>query len=162
MVRLLMHSPWSYRLARYVLAVLFLVAGVLKLSDPDSFAGTIRAFALLPGGLADVAALVLPVLEVAAAVGLIFDVRYSLGVIGALTGVFMAVLVYAIAMGMDIDCGCYGPEDPEAEAFSSLRTSLERDAGIMLMVVYCYAWRLRNGRTPRPVPIRPAAWFGKR
>ena len=136
-----MFSVWAYRLVRYALAILFVVAGCLKLSDPRVFAVTIDAFGILPTELTLPLAVILPVVEILAAVALVFDVRGSLAVISGLLIVFMAVLIYAIHMGLDIDCGCYGPEEPEAKAFHSLWTSLYRDIGMSAGVIYLYIWR---------------------
>ena len=43
---------------------------------------------------------------------------------------FMAILGYGISMGLDVDCGCFGPEDPESKAFHGLRAALYRDGQI--------------------------------
>lgn len=134
-------SLWTYRLTRFVLAGMFIVAGVLKLADPDIFAVTVDAFGLLPGPLVPYAALGLPVIEIVAGAGLLFDFRWAHRTVAALTLLFLAVLGYGLHMGLDVDCGCYGPGDPEAEAFSSLRTSFARDIGILAALAYCRAWR---------------------
>jgi len=141
-VRAVLASAWSYRVARCVLAGLFLVAGALKLSDPAAFAATIKAFAILPGEYVDFASLAIPLAEVAAAVGLLCDVKGSLAVITVMLLGFMSVLVYAISIGLDVDCGCYGPGDPEGELFHSLWTSLYRDLGMLALSAFIYFWRL--------------------
>ena len=63
---------------------------------------------------------------------------------------FMGVLSYGIFLGLDIDCGCFGPEDPEAEAFHNLRGALFRDSLLMLAIGYLYLWRFINRLTPSP------------
>lgn len=136
----------AYRIVRVGLALMFLVAGVLKLADPQVFAVTIEAFGIVPKFIAFPIALVLPCLEILLALGLIFDMRWSLEGIGGLTTFFIGILLYGIHLGLDIDCGCYGPEDPEAEAFSSLYTSLYRDIAMLTAVVYLHWWRWRNNR----------------
>jgi hypothetical protein len=62
---------------------------------------------------------------------------------------FMTVLVYGINLGLDIDCGCFGPEDPEL-AYKGLKTALARDMVMMTGVMFLY-WsrgrsRLETGR----------------
>lgn len=137
-----------YQAARLALAVFFLVAAVYKFADLDAFASTIAAFGLLPAPLVGWAALLLPIAEFLAALALVFDIRGGLAVIAALTLLFIAVLGYGIALGMDIDCGCYGPGDPKAEAFSSLQTSLYRDFGLLALAGYCHLWRRMNRHQP--------------
>lgn len=135
------HSLWLYRLVRWTLAGLFIWAGALKLADPQAFAVIINDFGLVPGWSVMPLAIALPVVEVAAALGLVFNVRGSLAVITGLLAMFIAILGYAIRLGLDIDCGCFGPEDPEARAYGSLRTSLYRDLAMAAGVIFLYWWR---------------------
>jgi uncharacterized membrane protein YphA (DoxX/SURF4 family) len=143
-----MFSLWSYRFVRLILGVLFIWAAVLKLMDLEAFATTIGAFGLLPKPLLGWAALFLPLLELAAAIGLILDVRGSLAAITGLLIMFSLVLAYGLWLGLDIDCGCYGPGDPEAGALSGLRSSLQRDLAMLAGVIYLYWWRRREGKEP--------------
>jgi len=85
------------------------------------------------------AALLLPALEVVAGTGIFFAVRGSLALIAGMLILFMAVLLYGIHLGLDIDCGCFGPEDPE-QAYKSLRVALARDTVMMAAVLFVY-WR---------------------
>lgn len=128
---------------RLVLAGAFFWAGAVKLSNPEVFAVTVRAFGLLPDGLVNVMAVVLPALEVVAAVLLALGRREGLALTAGLLAVFVAVLVYALRMGLDIDCGCYGPSDVRSEAFGSIRQALWRDAAMLAAV----AWLAWGGRT---------------
>ncbi len=146
-------SVAAYRLIRWSLAAVFIVAGSLKLADPVSFAVIVDAFGLLPPGLPLPAAVFLPLLEVAAGIGLIFDLRGSLATLAALLGLFLLVLGYALSMGLDVDCGCFGPNDPEGDAFSSIRPAFTRDLWLAAGVAYLYLWRRVRGHSPRS--IRP-------
>jgi len=126
---------------RIMLAVVFLWSGLAKLTDPASFAVIIEAFGLIPESWVITIAFVLPALELVAAVGLLMDIRGSLAVVSGLLVIFMAILLYGIQMGLDIDCGCFGPQDPESEAFHSLRPALYRDFIMVAGVIYLYVWR---------------------
>ncbi|MDD3618733.1 MAG: MauE/DoxX family redox-associated membrane protein [Desulfobulbaceae bacterium] len=137
-------SLWLYRLVRWTLAVLFVWAGSMKLADPQAFAVIIRDFGLVPGWSVMPIAMILPAVEVIAALGLIFDMRGSLAVITGLTAFFIAILLYGIHLGLDIDCGCFGPEDPEARAYHGLRAALFRDLIMLAGILFLYGWRLRN------------------
>ncbi len=139
----------AYRLFRWILAAVFLYSGGAKLFDPQSFAVIIEAFGLVPETLIGPIAIGLPVLEVIVAFGLLFDIRGALAVTTVLIVLFMAILGYAIHMGLDIDCGCFGPEDPEAEAFHGLRLALCRDAVIMIGIIFLYVWRLKKAVKPK-------------
>ena len=116
---------------------------------PEIFAVLIDAYGIIPEGLLIPVAIGLPLLEVIAGMGLLFDIRGSLALITGLLVLFMMVLGYGIWMGLDVDCGCFGPEEPEAEAFHGLRLSLFRDLVMMPGVIFIYGWR-------RYRAIRPA------
>ena len=134
-------SIWPYRGVRMILALIFIWAGVVKILDPDSFAIILEAFDLLPYTWIMPIAVGLPILEILAAIGLLFDVRGSLSAIAGLLVLFLAVLGYGVWLGLDIDCGCFGPGDPEGEAYKGLRPALYRDLVMLAGVVYLYLWR---------------------
>jgi len=144
-------KSWSYGLVRVCLALSFLAAGAIKIQDPMTFAVTIDAFGILPGPLVLPVAFVLPVLEILGAVALLFDIRGSLGLITLMILVFIAVLAWGLHMGLDIDCGCYGPDDPEAEAFAGIRGALRRDLLMLGCAAFLYAWRSVVGVRPQPL-----------
>jgi uncharacterized membrane protein YphA (DoxX/SURF4 family) len=127
---------------RLGLAVIFLVSGIAKLGDPQAFAIVIDAYGIIPEALAIPAALLLCLLEIAAGMGLVLNRRGSLELMTGLMLIFMAVLAYGIHLGLDVDCGCFGPEAPEAKAFHGLRSALYRDMGLMVGIffLYCRRW----------------------
>ena len=137
-------SIWPYRGVRTILSAIFLWAGVVKILDPDSFAIILEAFNLLPNAWIMPVTVGLPALEILAAIGLLFDVRGSLTTVAGLLLLFLAILSYGIWLGLDIDCGCFGPGDPEGEAYKGLRPALYRDVAMLLGVVYLYVWRVRR------------------
>jgi uncharacterized membrane protein YphA (DoxX/SURF4 family) len=138
-------GPILELLARLMLAAVFLTSGLIKLATPQSFAVIIDAYGLLPTLSVMPAALLLSILEILAGVGLITDRRGSLALMAALMLIFMAVLAYGIHMGLDVDCGCFGPEDPEAKAFHGLRSALYRDMGLMGAIIFLYLRRRSKG-----------------
>ena len=92
----------TYKLIRWTFGALFIFSGGAKLMEPVTFAVLIDAYGLVPKGLLMHAALGLSVLEMAAGIGLLFDIRGSLGVIAGLPAVFIAILGYGISMGLDV------------------------------------------------------------
>ncbi|VFQ44219.1 MauE/DoxX family redox-associated membrane protein [Desulfoluna butyratoxydans] len=143
-------NRWVYRGLRFLVAGIFLWSGAGKLMDPAAFTVVIDAFGLLPEGFSGLVAVVLPVVEVVAGLALIFDMRGALETLFVLMLCFMAILGYGIYLGLDIDCGCFGPEDPEARAFGGLRTALYRDVFFCgLMGLTAVSRRLRRGADQR-------------
>ena len=141
-----------YRLLRWLLGIVFFYSGANKLISPQSFAVLIDAYGLVPEMVLMPVALLLPALEVIAGIGLMVDIRGSLAVIGGLLVLFVAILGTGILMGLDVDCGCFGPDDPEAEAFHDLRPALYRDLAMLAAVAWLYGWRY-HARI-RPLKLR--------
>ena len=144
---------WIYKLSRWWLGIIFIYAGSIKLLEPKTFVVLIEAYGIVPEGLLVPIAVALAALEVTAGIGLLFDIEGSLSVVAGLLVLFAAILVYGIWMGLDVDCGCFGPEDHEAEAFHRLRLSLYRDLVMVAGVVFLCAWR--RCRAIKPVKITP-------
>jgi len=96
---------------RLVLAAVFLYAAYTKLSQPWLiFAMSIDAYQLLPEWAAMFLGRTLPWFELLLGVALLAGIglRYASAVATVLLGVFFAIMVRAYAMGMKIDCGCFG------------------------------------------------------
>ncbi|MBU1139170.1 MAG: DoxX family membrane protein [Proteobacteria bacterium] len=128
---------WMARISRWLISVPFLYAGITKLADPQSFAVVIAGFGLLPEPLLMPAALLLPLLEIIVAAGLLCNVRICLPAAATLMILFIAVLSYGIRLGLDVDCGCFGPEDPE-QAYHNLWSALFRDLGFLIPILYLF------------------------
>lgn len=129
---------WLDRLGRLIISLIFLIAAVPKLFDVHGFAAVIDAYGILPDIFLLPTAVVLPVLEIFLAIGLLFNrLKSKIGV--ALVLLFFIVLLsYSIWQGLDIDCGCFGPEDPEFKAFRGLRVALIRDIIMLVPLVYSF------------------------
>jgi len=142
-------SIFIYRSFRILLSAIFLWSGISKLMDPNYFAFIIDGYGLLPNPLTMPAAIVFSIIEVLAGLGLLVDIRGSLAVVTGLLASFMVILSYGIWLGLDVDCGCFGPEDPESEAFYGLRSALFRDIVMMFGIFYLYFWRYRQNVVPK-------------
>lgn len=139
---------WIYRFLRWALALVFFYAGATKLADPEAFAVIIEAYGLVPKRLLMPLAVGLPALEVMAAVALMADVKGSLAIVAALLSLFMLILGYGVYMGLDVDCGCFGPGDPEGRAYAGMRAALYRDGILAAGVLLLYGCRYRYRFVP--------------
>lgn len=144
-------SKLLYVITRWVLGGVFLVSGILKLSDPWQFSHIIEAYGLIIPQLVFPVAVGLPVLEVVAGLGLVLDVRYALAVISGLLLFFIIMLGYGWSLGLDIDCGCFGSADPAGKVFHSLRPALYRDLVLLAGAGFLYYWRHQAGFSPKPL-----------
>jgi uncharacterized membrane protein YphA (DoxX/SURF4 family) len=115
-------QPWVSTAVRLGLAAVALAAGLSKIGDLPASVRAVRAYELLPEGLAVLVGNGLPMVEiilgVLLAVGLF--TRAATVVFGALMVVFVAGIVSAWARGLAIDCGCFGgggPVEPDETAY---------------------------------------------
>ncbi len=145
-------SPSLYLLLRVIVGGLFVVAGVLKLADPGAFAAAIDGYGLVSWRTTKLLSHILPVVEILTGLGVIFDIKGALGLIVAQLLVFVGVIGYAVHLGLDVDCGCFGPSDL-SENSGSLKQTLYRDGLLILACVFLYWQRCTAAFSPRS-PIR--------
>jgi len=124
-------------LSRLLLAAVFIYGGVPKLFSPNDFAVIISAYGLLPDPLVLPAAFLLPLLEIIIAIGLLLDNRWAVAAALILLLFFIAVLSYGMSIGLDIDCGCFGLEDPEYGEMSGLAEARFRDLLFLIPAGFC-------------------------
>jgi len=147
----------AYLLLRLVIGGLFVFAGVLKLADPAAFAMAIDGYGMVSWSTAKLLSRALPILEVATGLGLILDFKGALALIVAQLLVFMGVVGYAVHLGLDVDCGCFGPQSGvPTEGGGNLRETLLRDGAMLVGCAVMYWQRWVSGRRLRSV-LRPFA-----
>jgi uncharacterized membrane protein YphA (DoxX/SURF4 family) len=97
---------------RIVLGGVFVFAAWMKLREPWAlFALSIDSYQVLPSWAVELAARALPWFELLLGVALIAGVWRGASAVAAslLLAVFFGLMVMAMAKGMQIDCGCFGP-----------------------------------------------------
>jgi hypothetical protein len=99
-----------WRILDFVLAGIFIYAGVLKAFDPVQFASDIDNYKILPWPVSVALAFYLPWLEIFSALGLVFRFLYrgALSILSASIVVFTLATIAANVRGLDITCGCFG------------------------------------------------------
>ncbi|WP_419786444.1 MauE/DoxX family redox-associated membrane protein [Pseudodesulfovibrio sp.] len=141
-------SSW-YLILRLVIGGVFVVAGALKLADTASFAIAIDAYGLVAWSTAKLLAHLLPVVEILTGLGLIFDIRGALVLVVAQLLVFMGVVGWAMHLGLDLDCGCFGSGGQTGGSGGDLKETLFRDAALLAGCAVLYWHRWRDMRQPR-------------
>lgn len=101
-------------LLRLALGGMFIFASFLKLSDPQGFSESVKAFKLLPDHLVQLATFAVPWTELLCGVALIlgFWSRASAAVITGLLLAFIAGIVSVLARGLSVHCSCFGKLQP--------------------------------------------------
>jgi uncharacterized membrane protein YphA (DoxX/SURF4 family) len=137
--------PWIATVVRVGLGGVAFAAGIPKIVDLPASVRAVRAYELLPEGLAVLAGNVLPLVEIILGVLLVLGLftRVSAGAFGLLLLAFAVGIASAWARGLSIDCGCFGgggSVDPEDTAYL---TDLLRDAALIALAAVL-VWRPRT------------------
>lgn len=134
----------SYHLCRLLLGAVFVWAGAVKALDVPAFAGQVAAYQLLPYAWNYVVAASLPSVELLAGGLLLVNCRVKPAalLLILLNALFIGVLVSVVARGLDIDCGCFGPD-----AGTTPLQALGRDIVLLALAVAVYR---QHDRYQRP------------
>ena len=110
-------SPVNVLAHRHVVRAAQLLAGTLlawaalaKLGDIPALARDVHNFRLVPVAAEHLLAIVLPWIELVAALSLVLGIRARAGAVVAtgLMVVFTGAVVLAMMRGLNIECGCFG------------------------------------------------------
>lgn len=95
---------------RIIIGMIFLFAGLAKISDPVRFLLTLREFQLFPETLTPFLAVYLPWLELVLGLSMISGLwhRSSSLILVSLNLFFALAILSVVIRGIDIDCGCFG------------------------------------------------------
>ncbi|HOP47996.1 MAG TPA: MauE/DoxX family redox-associated membrane protein [Desulfobacteraceae bacterium] len=126
-----------YKVIRIILSLIFVWSGITKLIDLLGFALIIDKYGLIPEATVLPVAMIIIFFELAAGVGLIFDVQWSLGIITVMLIAFIVILSYGLWIGLDLGCGCFG----KIESSQSMRSAILRDILMLAGISYLIAWR---------------------
>lgn len=135
---------WGAIGCRWMLGILFLVAGVLKASDPGGFMRDIDGYRIVDGAALVAAAFFVPYFEIAAGAGLVLRRAYGGAVLAAagMLAVFVVALVQAWARGLDITCGCFGA----GPVVANYPWWVARDLAMLVGCAICWADAMRSSR----------------
>jgi uncharacterized membrane protein YphA (DoxX/SURF4 family) len=109
-VKKFLSNKYLLLISRLILGFIFIYAGMEKISDPGSFAVSINNYKLLPLSIINIAALILPWIEVTAGLLLIFGIviKENAVIITSLLIIFFIAISISLFRGLNIDCGCFG------------------------------------------------------
>jgi putative oxidoreductase len=128
-------KKYLYVVIRVGLGLVFIYAGILKISDPTAFAGSVAAYKILPYALNYLVAAVLPWIETICGLLLVigYRTRAAAFIIISMNLVFMAALASTIVRGLNIDCGCFRQGGEKTPAWMAiLRDMLFLAAAVLL------------------------------
>jgi len=134
-----------WRIVDFVVAGIFIYAGVLKVLDPVQFANDIDNYKILPWPTSVALAFYLPWLEIFCGFALVVRSLYrgALSILTALILVFTLATVAAKIRGLDITCGCFGHASQHWSFPAHLATNLGILAALLVLCV--------SNRSPKPL-----------
>ena len=122
--------------ARVYLAIVFLVACWHKILDPAAFALDVATYQILPLEVVNLAAILLPWVELAAGLMLLvgFRTRAAALLVSGMLLTFTLALGLALLRGLDMSCGCFASQGIDQDPIS-WRT-LARDGAWLALSLY--------------------------
>jgi putative oxidoreductase len=126
-----------WRVLDFVVAGIFVYAGVIKALDPVQFANDIDNYKLLPWSVSVALAFYLPWLEIFCGFALIVRLFYR----GALSLLTLLILVFTLATiaakvrGLDITCGCFGHVSQHWSFPAHLATNVALLAALLALLI---------------------------
>ena len=146
----LLSNRWVIRTVRFSVGAIFIYAGVLKIQQPLDFSDSIAAFQLLPDYLINLCALALPPFEII--IGILMAIgwkcRFAAFATLVCSVLFTLILGQALVRGLEVDCGCFGSEEP-----SVLRTWMSISRAILLMIVSAWLYRIYSAKVAYSHPL---------
>jgi hypothetical protein len=147
-VKRLLASPGLTIRCQVLLGALFVWAGASKVLDPGAFACAISRYQLplLSAASVRTLAVVLPWIELVVGFALFFAVLGRSGALlaGVLLIAFTGIEATAMARGLAIDCGCFGPGGAKVGWGTLLR-----NLGMLLLAAQIVAFARPAPRSPR-------------
>lgn len=134
--------PWISTGVRLALGGILLVAGGIKVIDPQSSVQAVRAYEVLPARLETLVGWGLPFVEIALGLLLIAGLctRAVAAAASALLGIFIAAVAAAAIRGLSIDCGCFGGGGAVAPGETAYAAEIIRDLGFLALGLWL-VWR---------------------
>ena len=130
--------PWLTVRVQIALGAIFIVAALPKIADPPSFAHMVYNYRLLPAGLINMSALILPWVELLAGLALVLGVwtRPARWIITAMLALFVVAISINLFRNNAIDCGCFDTSaagKSHDERIKDMWLVILRDLGMLVM-----------------------------
>jgi uncharacterized membrane protein YphA (DoxX/SURF4 family) len=114
-------NPYLILLIRCLLGLVFVYASYDKILDPGKFARDIANYHIVPFGLENSIAIILPWLELLIGAGIILGIFLDGSVVlsGSFLILFIVMIFQAMMRGFNIECGC-GLKEGEMVGWSKI------------------------------------------
>lgn len=133
-MRRIIDNDYLTMAVRLFVGLIFIYASYYKIIQPAEFAKSIWYYHMVPGNFINIAALIMPWVELLCGLGLILGIYYrgSALLVNIMVVVFIIALSSAVARGLSIDCGCF---KASAASTDSAKETLWRDIGLIILTL---------------------------
>lgn len=131
----LLFNPVLFNTIRIFMGLVFLYASYDKILNPEAFAKAVFNYQILPDTAVNIAALVLPWLELLIGLSLVAGIwlEGSTTISTSLMAIFIGSLIFNQIRGLDINCGCFSTD--ATDDYISIWTIM-RDFAFFIASVY--------------------------
>ncbi len=135
-------KQWIGVLARLVVGVVDIWAGISKFPDPAANVRQVRAFQILPEAVVPTVGHALPTAELVIGGALVLGLlTRAFAVVGGLFFVaFIIGIAAAWARGLEINCGCFGSHGVPTDPHRQYAIDIARDVGLVLCCLWLTVW----------------------
>lgn len=142
-------------IARLILGVIFIYASIDKIAHPAAFAKDIYNYQILPDTLINLTAMGLPSLELILGIFLVVGLfrEGSVSMVTLLLLVFFGAMVFNLARGLDIHCGCFHTSAQGTDG-APMAWYVFRDSLFLIPAFYLFYCTFWAGKNPAKVPDR--------
>lgn len=139
---------------RILLGIIFIYASLDKIVHPKAFATAIHNYQILPDDLVNLAALILPWLELVIGALMLANrwVPGALMWINLLMIIFAGSLIFNLLRGVNVYCGCFSTRIQEADK-ATMAFSVSRDLLFLCASLYLFVRVFKNDPPPSEDPI---------
>ena len=141
MIKEALSNKWLQVVLRIAVGTIFIYSAFSKLFDQEGFARAVYNYRILPDGLVNIVAIIIPSLEFFCGLCLLSG-RMKKGssfLVSTMLFVFLIALTSAFARGLDINCGCFSLET--AGSKSDILARIVEDifllAGSLIIFLFC-------------------------
>jgi uncharacterized membrane protein YphA (DoxX/SURF4 family) len=135
-------KQWIGLVARLIVGVIDLLAGLSKFGDPAGNVRAVRAYQVLPESIVPVVGHALPTVEIL--IGALLILGLFTRPMAILSGLFFIAFIIGIsqawARGLEINCGCFGNSGVPVNPHKQYALDIARDIGLLLCSVWLVIW----------------------
>jgi uncharacterized membrane protein YphA (DoxX/SURF4 family) len=145
MNRNFLRNPNVLFISRLILGAIFIYASFDKALNPLAFAKVIWNYRVTPPGLINIAAVILPWIELLAGVLLVFGfkVRGANLIINGLLVFYIVLFMVTAIRGINVACGCF---TTSTTAKSNLILRIIEDIGMLILGMHIFSFYKAKGR----------------